>query len=49
MGNLSKVRKIWAQLWRILGRKGDNPRVSEVLFKEVVQAVLFFLDLGCVL
>ena len=42
MVNLKKSRKIWERLTRILGQEGDNLRVSGMLFKAVVQAVLLF-------
>ena len=42
VGKLWKERKIWAWLTRILGREGDSPRLSGMLFKAVVQAVLLF-------
>ena len=42
VGNLKKARKILAQLMRILGQEGANPRVSGVFFKVVVQSVLIF-------
>ena len=40
--NLRKARKSWDRLSRILGREGSSPRVSGMLFKEVVQAVIIF-------
>ena len=40
--NLRKARKSWDRLSRILGREGSSPRVSGMLFKEVVQAVIVF-------
>ena len=42
VGNLRKVRKSLACLLIILGREGDSPRVSGMLFKVVVHAVLLF-------
>ena len=41
-GNLVKARKSWGRLSRILSREGADKRVSENLFKAVVQAVLLF-------
>ena len=42
VGNLSKARKKWAQLSRILGNEGANPQVLGMFFKAVVQVVLLF-------
>ena len=42
VGNLQKNQKKWAQMSRILGRKGANVRVFGKLFKVVDQAVLIF-------
>ena len=42
MGNLKNPWKIWAQLMRILGREGADPRLSKMFFKEVVRAVSVF-------
>ena len=42
VGNLKKARKSWACLTRSLRREGANPRVSGMVFKAVVQAVLIF-------
>ena len=42
MINLKKARESWAQLTRILGREGANLRVSGILFKSTVQAVMSF-------
>ena len=41
-GNLSKARKSWGRLSRILCREGADARVSGNFFKAVVQAVLLF-------
>ena len=41
-GNLSKERKSWGRLSRILCREGVDARVSGNFFKAVVQAVLLF-------
>ena len=42
VGNVCKAGKIWAFLMEIMGREGDSPRVSGILFKAVAQAVLVF-------
>ena len=42
VGNLVKARKSWGRLSHILSREGADKRVSENLFKAVVQAVLLF-------
>ena len=41
-GNLSKARKSWGRLSRILFREGADARVLGNFFKAVVQAVLLF-------
>ena len=41
-GNLREARKKWAWLLRILEQEGENPWVSGMFFKAVVQAVLLF-------
>ena len=41
VGNLSKARKSWGQLLRILSREGADPKVS-VIFKAVTQEVFLF-------
>ena len=43
VGNLRKSRKIWERLLRILGMEGENPIVSGMFLKSVVQAVLLFV------
>ena len=40
--NLSRARKVWSRMSRILSREGAAPRVSGFFFKAVVQAVLLF-------
>jgi hypothetical protein len=40
--NLSKARKSWARISRILAREGATPRVSGMFYKAVVQSVLLF-------
>ena len=40
VGNLHNVRNIWVRFSIILRREGAEPRVSGMLFKAVVQAVL---------
>ena len=41
-GKLRKARKSWVRMLRILSLEGANPKVSGILFKAVVQAVLLF-------
>ena len=41
-GNLQKARKKWVRLLRILGREGENARVSGNLFKAAAQAIIIF-------
>ena len=38
-GNLSKDRKIWMWMTRILIREGEEPEVSGLFYKAVVHAV----------
>ena len=40
--NLQKALKIWACLYRILGREGSDPRTSGCFYLYVVQEVLLF-------
>ena len=42
VGKLSKARKSWGRLSRILIREGADPKVSGHFFKAVLQAVLLF-------
>ena len=39
---MRKAWKCWVQMTRILVRKGEEPRMSGMFFKSVVQAVLIF-------
>ena len=41
-GNLSKARRSWGKLQRILGREGATARIPGAFFKGVVQQVLLF-------
>ena len=41
-GNLSKSRKSWMQMTRILVWEGADPKVSGLFFKAAVQVVLLF-------
>ena len=41
-GNLTKARRSWGRLQRILGREGATARISGAFFKAVVQQVLLF-------
>ena len=41
-GKTKKARKKWAQLSIIMGREGANPRVTGMIFKAVMQAVILF-------
>ena len=43
-GNLSKARKSWERLLRILGPDVCNPWVSGMFFKEFVQTVTLFIS-----
>ena len=40
--NLIKAQKSWTRMTRILGWEGEDPRISSLFFKVVVQAVLLF-------
>ena len=41
-GDLEKARRSWGRLQRILRREGATPRISESLYKAVVQQVMLF-------
>ena len=43
-GNLSKARKSWERLLRILGPDLCNPWVSGMFFKEFVQTIILFVS-----
>ena len=40
--NLSRSKKLWIRMSRILSREGADPQVSGLFFKAVIQAVLIF-------
>ena len=40
--NTGKVRQVWDRQGKLLRREGEEPRVSEMFYREVVQAVLIF-------
>ena len=40
--NLGKARKSWGRLSRVLGREGEEPKVSGNFYKVVAQAVVLF-------
>ena len=40
--NLSRARKVWSRMSRILSREGAAPRVPGFFFKAVAQLVLLF-------
>ena len=42
VGNLGKAHKILGRLSRILGREGEDPKVSGNFYKAVAQAMLLF-------
>jgi hypothetical protein len=42
--NLSRGKKAWAKLNRVIAREGANPRSSAFFYKAVVQSVLLY---GC--
>ena len=42
VGNLRKAWKSWTCITRILGREGEDPRLSRFFFKPVAQAVFLF-------
>ena len=41
-GNIRKARSNWGQLERILGREGEDPKVSRSFYTAVTQQVLLF-------
>ena len=44
MKNLSRSRKVWGRMPRILSREGAAPRVSGFFFKDLIQAVPLFRE-----
>ena len=40
--NLSKARKQWARIARVLSRTGASPRTSSMFYQAVVQSVLLY-------
>ena len=42
VGKLGKARKNWGHLSWVLGREGNDPKVSRVFYITVTQAVLLF-------
>ena len=42
IGNLGKAQKSWRRLSRVMGREGEDPKVSGNVYKAVAQAVLLF-------
>ena len=40
--NSRKERRVWNWLGKLTWREGEDPRVSEMFYREVVQAVLLF-------
>ena len=40
--NMSKAKKRWAQVSRILKRDGGNPRIQGMFYKAIVQSVLLY-------
>ena len=39
-GNIRKARVIWGRLARVLGREGEDPKVSRIFYTDVTQQVL---------
>ena len=39
---MKRVHKVWGQLGKIMGRKGADTQDLEMLYREVVQAVMLF-------
>ena len=40
--NFGKARRVWSRLGKLLRREGVEPRVLEMFYRAVVQAVLLF-------
>ena len=40
--NFGKSRRLWSRLGKLLRIEGEDPRVSEIFYQSVVQAVLLF-------
>ena len=41
-GNMKKSRRIWGRLARVLGREGEDPKVSQTFYIAMTQAVILF-------
>ena len=41
-GNIKKERRSWGRLAQVLGREGEDPKVSQTLYIAVTQQVLLF-------
>ena len=42
ISNLRKAQKRWAQISQIMGQEGENARVSGLINKSLVQAILIY-------
>ena len=40
--NISKVRAVWRRLGKLLRQEGENIRVSDLFYREVIQTFLMF-------
>ena len=38
--NISKAREVWKRLGNLLQREGEDIRVSDLFYREVIQAVM---------
>ena len=36
------MRKVWERLWKLLRRKGADPRVAAMLYRALVQAIILY-------
>ena len=43
-GNIKKARRSWLRLAKVLGRVGEDPKVSRTFYIAVTQAVLLFVE-----
>ena len=42
--NISKVRAVWQRLEKLLRQEGENIRISDLFYREVMQTLLMFVS-----
>ena len=40
--NIMRARNIWGRLWTLIRQEGADPRVAEMFYRAVVQAILLY-------